>query len=355
MKLFELRGILPVRTKLVLEAIGIMMLLLIWYMLTAGSEPVVPPGILPSPARVMHALYAVFVENDLLTNLCRSLGLNLSGYIEAVIISIVFGFLVGLFPLFRGLFSRQIEAFRFIPLTGVIGLFIVWFGLGTEMKVHFLAFGILIYMLPVIVTRINDVEEVYLKTAYTLGASKWQTIKTVYLPHVLSKFSDDIRVLTAISWTYIIIIESIGNQGGLGALMWRTGIRQGNIDKLFAMLFIIIIIGFLQDKLFVMLDKRLFPFKYLKETNKSAGILKNDHPVKKLTKVIMPYVGIIIAATIIILLINEYSGFLGKENILGNAFGDTYPLMALLMAGISSWILYDFVMRKNVVKKPIGG
>ena len=137
--------------------------------------------------------------------------------------------------------------------------------------------------------------------------------------------------------------------------MWRTGIRQGNIDKLFAMLFIIIIIGFLQDKLFVMLDKRLFPFKYLKETNKSAGILKNDHPVKKLTKVIMPYVGIIIAATIIILLINEYSGFLGKENILGNAFGDTYPLMALLMAGISSWILYDFVMRKNVVKKPIGG
>ncbi|MFZ1357497.1 MAG: hypothetical protein WAS28_03375, partial [Saprospiraceae bacterium] len=155
MNLFELRGNLPVRTKLILEIIGICMLLLLWYVITAGSEPIVPSGILPSPGRVIQAMVAVFYENDLITNLFRSIGLNLSGYIEAVVISIIFGFLVGLFPLFRGLFNRQIEAFRFIPLTGVIGLFIVWFGLGTEMKVHFLAFGILIYMLPVIVTRIN--------------------------------------------------------------------------------------------------------------------------------------------------------------------------------------------------------
>ena len=352
MNLFELRGNLPVRTKLILEIIGICMLLLLWYVITAGSDPIVPSGILPSPGRVIQAMVAVFYENDLITNLFRSIGLNLSGYIEAVVISIIFGFLVGLFPLFRGLFNRQIEAFRFIPLTGVIGLFIVWFGLGTEMKVHFLAFGILIYMLPVIVTRINDVEEVYLKTAYTLGASKWQTIKTVYFPHVLSKFSDDIRVLTAISWTYIIIIESIGNQGGLGALMWRTGIRQGNIDKLFAMLFIIIVIVFLQDKLFVMLDRRLFPFKYLKEATKTAGMLKNDSPIKNAVNHITPYIGIIIAATICILLINEYTGFLGKDNILSNAFGDTYPLMAILLGAISTWILYDFITKTNVIRKP---
>jgi len=351
MKLFELRGNLPVRTKIILEVTGILMLFLVWLFLTAGEHPVVPAGILPSPSRVMTAMGLVFTENELIINLCRSIGLNVAGYLEAILISIVFGFIVGLFPLFKGLFSRPIDAFRFVPLTGVIGLFIVWFGLGTEMKVHFLAFGILIYMLPVIVTRINDVEDVYLKTAYTLGASKWQTIRTVYLPHVLSKFSDDIRVLTAISWTYIIIIESIGNQGGLGALMWRTGIRQGNIAKLFAMLFIIVVIGFLQDKLFMMLDRRLFPFKYLKEANKTAGSLKNENIIQKITGLILPYIGIISAAIMLILLINEYTGFLGRENLLLYAFGDTYPIMALLMACIAVWILYDFVARKNIVRK----
>ena len=66
MNLFELRGILPVRTKLILETIGILMLFLIWYFLTAGSDPVVPAGILPSPYRVMNAMQSVFVDNDLL-------------------------------------------------------------------------------------------------------------------------------------------------------------------------------------------------------------------------------------------------------------------------------------------------
>src|SRR5690554_6570768 len=104
MNLFELRGILPGRTKLILEVTGILLLLFLWYTLTVGIDPVVPAGILPSPQKVAYAMYAVFIENDLLTNLFRSIGLNLSGYIEAIIISILFGFLVGLFPLFRGLF-----------------------------------------------------------------------------------------------------------------------------------------------------------------------------------------------------------------------------------------------------------
>jgi len=67
---------------------------------------------------------------------------------------------------------------------------------------------------------------------------------------------------------------------------------------------------------------------------------------------ITPYIGIIIAATICILLINEYTGFLGKDNILSNAFGDTYPLMAILLGAISIWILYDFITKTNVIRKP---
>lgn len=353
MNLFELRGTLPAKIKLILEVSGILLLLLIWFLLTLGADPIVPVGILPSPSRVLNAMGLVFTENELIVNLCRSLGLNICGYLEAIVVSVLFGFLVGLIPLFNGLFARPIDAFRFVPLTGVIGLFIVWFGLGVSMKVHFLAFGILIYMLPVIVTRINDVEDVYLKTAYTLGASKWQIVRTVYIPHVMSKFSDDIRVLTAISWTYIIIIESINNEGGLGALMWRTGIRQGNIAKLFAMLFIIVIIGFIQDKLFTILDRRLFPFKYLKESSRDSGVLKEQNQFRKILSMIAPYIVLLIAGIMIILLINEYLGFLGRSNILSYAFGATYPVIAVLMSIFSLWIVYDFVNLAKVPNKNI--
>ena len=142
------------------------------------------------------------------------------------------------------------------------------------MKIHFLAFGILIYILPVMIQRIDEVDDVYIKTVHTLGATDWQLLKTVYMPSVVSRLSDDIRVLTAISWTYIIVAESINsNQGGLGALIYSVGLRQGSPDKVFALLIIIMAIGIVQDKLFVKMDKELFPFKYqAKEAVKSSRL-----------------------------------------------------------------------------------
>ena len=122
----------------------------------------------------------------------------------------------------------------------------------------------MVYLLPVIVQRINEVEDVYLKTVFTLSATNWQMVKTVYLPALFSKLIDDIRVLTAIGWTYIILVELLNRtEGGVGAMIWGNR-RSGNVDKVFAWLIVIIIVGFLQDRLFVYLDKRLFPHKYYK-------------------------------------------------------------------------------------------
>src|SRR5690606_19557799 len=144
---------------------------------------------------------------------------------------------------FRWGFQRQIDVLRYIPLTALTGLFILWFGIYTEMKVHFLAFGIILYLLPVMIQRIDEVDDVYLKTVHTLGASDWQILRTVYFPSVLSRLSDDIRVLTAISWTYIIVAESINStEGGLGALIYNVGQIRVRMDKVFALLIIIMAI-----------------------------------------------------------------------------------------------------------------
>jgi len=139
--------------------------------------------------------------------------------------------------------------------------------LGAEMKVSFLAFGILVYLIPVVVQRIFEVQNVYLRTVFTLGATSWQTVKTVYFPFVFSKLIDDIRVLTAISWTYITIAEMLNKGGGIGELIWMAK-RQSRIDKAFAILIVIVVIGLLQDRLFVFLDKILFPYKHLNKGKK---------------------------------------------------------------------------------------
>ena len=228
----------------------------------SNSRKVFSPSTLPSPIAVLKSFVPLWTRDNLLGNTLYSLYLNFMGYFIALLIALPLGFIIGLFPVFRGLFSRNVDALRFVPLTILTGLFIAWFGIGSNMKILFLAFGIFVYLLPIIVQRIDEVDNVYVRTAYTLGASKWQKIKSVFVPAVLSKVSDDIRVIVAISWTYIIVAEMLNaGAGGIGALSYKAA-RMSHIDKVFAILLVIILIGFIQDKIFVVLDRLIFPHKY---------------------------------------------------------------------------------------------
>ena len=218
--------------------------------------------LLPTPLRVLKAIPELIERDDLIGNALYSIQLNLLGYLVAILVAIPVGFLLGLIPLVRGLFSKIFDSYRFIPLTAVTGIFIMWLGLGSDMKVAFLAFGIIVYLIPVVVQRIDEVSKVYLNTVFTLGATSWQTVRTVYMPYVFSKIIDDVRVLTAISWTYITIVEMLNRGGGIGELIW-TAKRQSRIDKAFAILIIIVLIGIVQDRLFALLDRLLFPHKYV--------------------------------------------------------------------------------------------
>jgi NitT/TauT family transport system permease protein len=316
-KLFELRGELEPKQRITLTILGSVILILIWFILaevlsktvitqnitiepsslqkenqlyyendsilvanydklnTFSQEELSQYGLvknkvyplLPSPTKVIKAFPELNQKDDVIGNTFFSIKLNMLGYLLAISIAIPIGFLLGLIPLFRGLFSKIIDSYRFIPLTAVTGIFIMWFGLGSSMKVSFLAFGIIVYLIPVVVQRVDEVQKVYINTVFTLGASTWQTIRTVYIPYVLSKLIDDIRVLTAISWTYITIVEMLNKGGGIGELIWMAK-RQSRIDKAFAILIIIVIIGILQDRLFIIIDKLLFPFKHINKDNK---------------------------------------------------------------------------------------
>ena len=149
--MFRLRGDLTKSQSLVLSIIGAAIFLGIWIILTMGANPILKPATLPSPMRVLTSYSDLLKDNDLVQNTFKSIGLNLSGYVIALLISLPLGFLIGLTPFVRGLFQKTVEAVRFVPLTATVGLFIVWFGIGTSMKSIFMAFGILIFFLPVVV------------------------------------------------------------------------------------------------------------------------------------------------------------------------------------------------------------
>lgn len=256
---FELRGTVPKKESIILQIAGLILVVVLWQLF---AWQISSQSLLPSPLKVLTSFGELHQKNSLIQNTFFSIKLNLLGYFEAVFIALPLGFAIGLFPFARTIMDRYIQSVRFLPLTAMTGLFIAWFGIQTNMKVQFLAFGIFVYLLPVVIQRVDEVKQVYVQTAQTLGASKWQIIKSVFIPSVFSRVSDDVRVLVAISWTYIIIAELVNNQGGVGAMAYKFA-RQGRIDKVFAILLVIVLIGMVQDRIFKFLDRKLFKFKYI--------------------------------------------------------------------------------------------
>jgi NitT/TauT family transport system permease protein len=89
--------------------------------------------------------------------------------------------------------------------------------------------------------------------------SNWQMFRYVYWPYVMDKIYGDIRSLVAISYTYVVIAECLNKEGGIGALI-STFSRQALTPNIYALLFIIVAIGILQDYIFKKLDPVFFPY-----------------------------------------------------------------------------------------------
>lgn len=247
-------------TKTILSYLGIVLFFSTWWIISAIG--IVSDKALPSPIKVFSSLPYLFNEKHLLLNTGFSLGVNILGYLEAVALALPLGFLMGLFAFFNYTMSKPVDTARFLPLPIMTSIFVFTFGLTFGVKVHFLAVGIFVYLLPVVVQRIMEVDETLKQTMWTLGATKWQMFRKVYLPSVLSKISIDIIVLIAISWTYIVVAEMIYNTGGVGAL--ANNVRnESRYDALYAILLLVLIVGYIQDKLLRAGERRLFKWKYV--------------------------------------------------------------------------------------------
>jgi NitT/TauT family transport system permease protein len=243
----------------ILNISGWIVLLTLWYLVTALG--LINSHILPSPLKTWNAFIHMAQDDDLVGNMLFSLKINFAGYIESILFALPVGFALGLSETGKKMFSQQIDSLRFIPITALGGIFIALSGLTIWTKIHFLAFGIWVYLVPVIVQRISEVNPVHLQMMQTLGASKWQTFRYVQWRSVISRLSDDIRILVGISWTYIIVAELKNVQGGLGSLIAASD-RQSNIGMAYAVILIIIVIGIVQDRIFKFIDWLLFRFKY---------------------------------------------------------------------------------------------
>lgn len=263
-EMFELRGDLPKKTRIIIFCSGVLFGFLVW--LLVAELKLINDYIVPHPFSVITGLGTLLFGGRFLFDFLVSLEFNLLGYIWAIIWAIPIGFLIGLFPFFDALWGPWLKALRFWPITAALCAFMAAFGTGTNMKIQFLAVTILVFAIPAVAQRIKNVNETQVQKVKTLGFTKWQTIRRVFIPQGIGWSWDDITNLVAISWTYIVFVEMINkSQGGVGSFIYDAYYRDHQTNLLWATMIFLIIWGVIQDLGFRGISNLAFAWKHRKE------------------------------------------------------------------------------------------
>jgi NitT/TauT family transport system permease protein len=170
------------------------------------------------------------------------------------------GVLMGAFEPVNRFFEPIVAPLRYMPISAFIPLLILWFGIDEKQKIAFLFLGVFVYLLPVVMTAIRMVPEELVQTSLTLGASRWQVIRTVLLPAALPEIFDSFRVMNAIAWTYVILAEAVNPGHGLGYMV-DLAYRHQKASWSFACLLVIGGIGLLTDFVIRLLSGWLFRWR----------------------------------------------------------------------------------------------
>ena len=245
-----------------LGILPLVVLLLAWVFVTLGApeERVISPTILPSPVEVVRSFPLLWFDRAVTRNLAVSVTRVIEGFGLAVAVSFPLGVLMGAFTKVKAAFTPLTVFGAYLPIPTLVPLTLSLFGTGELQKVMFLALAFSIYLVPLFVAAVDEVDDTYLKTAYTLGASRGQAVSRVLLPIAWPDLWQAMRLGFGVGWSYILLAEMVDVGRGLGGII-ITSQRRGPREHIYLVLALIVVVAFVTDRLWATVGRFLFPYR----------------------------------------------------------------------------------------------
>jgi NitT/TauT family transport system permease protein len=257
-----IRGQPPRVATLLLGTLPVLVLLGLWWWFTRGpvEERAINPSILPSPAEVLRSVPDLFTQRELSHHVLVSLQRVGLSYLWAVGVVLPLGLLMGAFGSASAVLAPTSTASSYIPIATLVPLTMSWFGTGELQKTFFLAMAFGIYLLPLVVRAIEAVPDVYLRTAWTLGASRTQAVFRVLLPVALPDIWHAMRLAFGVGWTYLVLAEVVVLTDGLGYLV-EISRRRGPREHVYLVILVITLISWIADLVWERAGRLLFRYR----------------------------------------------------------------------------------------------
>jgi sulfonate transport system permease protein len=205
-----------------LRLISPLALLGLWQLLSATG--VLPPSRLVSPVSIVHTAYTLVVTNSptygtLQASLLVSAERWGIGLAVGVAIAVALAVASGLSRIGEYSFAPLLNAFRSIPLLGLLPLFIVWFGIGNMPKILIVVLGALFPMYVNTFAGIRGVDPKLGELSQVLGLSRWELVRHIVLPGSLPSALTGLRLSVVGSLLALVVGEQINANAGIGFMI----------------------------------------------------------------------------------------------------------------------------------------
>lgn len=261
-RFFKLREQPSVMARMIAGSVCLLLLLALWTFLTAGKpeERILKRGIMDSPSETFGTFQTLWFDRALTRNMFVSLERLLKGFGLAALVGVPLGVVCGTWPLINA-FVAPVSVFgRNVPISALVPLTLVWFGIGERQKFMFIFVASVMFVVFDAARAISSVDERYVQTALTLGASKTQVVFKVLVPLALPDIFGSLRLLFGLAFGYIILAELVGQEGGVGALISDSQ-RIGPKEHIYLILFSITLVAYGIDRLLFTTQRWLFPYR----------------------------------------------------------------------------------------------
>ncbi|HDT0783936.1 TPA: taurine ABC transporter permease TauC [Klebsiella aerogenes] len=252
----------PLSRQLTLSVATLAVLLAIWWAVTALQ--LISPLFLPSPWQVLQKLLTIagpqgFMDATLWQHLAASLTRIAIALVLAAIVGVPVGIAMGLSPTVRGILDPLIELYRPVPPLAWLPLVIIWFGIGETPKILLIYLAIFAPVVMSTLAGVKSAQQVRVRAAQSLGASRAQVLWLVILPGALPEILTGLRIGLGVGWSTLVAAELIAATRGLGFMVQSAGEFLAT-DVVLAGIAVIAIIAFVLELGLRALQLRLTPW-----------------------------------------------------------------------------------------------
>lgn len=252
----------PFSRQITLSLMTLTAIVLLWWWVAA--EQWISPLFLPAPGQVLGKLISIagpqgFMDATLWQHLAASLLRILTALFAAVLIGIPVGIAMGLSPTVRGILDPLIELYRPVPPLAYLPLMVIWFGIGETSKILLIYLAIFAPVAMSTMAGVRSVQQVRVRAARALGATRAQVVWYVILPGALPEILTGFRIGLGVGWSTLVAAELIAATRGLGFMVQSAGEFLAT-DVVLAGIGVIAVIAFCLELGLRALQRRLTPW-----------------------------------------------------------------------------------------------